>query len=57
MIIKQEFIPLLLIKEDADGMYYLYKLYFRDVDINGKIIETVTYAVDPYANSVSVNGE
>ena len=44
-------------KEDADGMYYLYKLYFRDVDINGKIIETVTYAVDPYANSVSVNGD
>lgn len=44
-------------KEDADGLYYLYKLYFRDVDGDGEIIENITYAVDPYANSVCVNGD
>lgn len=44
-------------KDDANGMYYLYKLYFKDVDINGEPCDKITYAVDPYATSVCVNGD
>lgn len=44
-------------KDIANNMYYLYKIYFKDIDVDGKIYERVTYAVDPYANSVSVNGD
>lgn len=44
-------------KTDANQMYYLYKLYFKDVDINGELCDKVTYAVDPYATSVCVNGD
>lgn len=44
-------------KDVATDMYYLYKIYFKDIDVNGEITEKVTYAVDPYANSVCVNGD
>ena len=44
-------------KDIANNMYYLYKIHFKDIDVDGKIYERVTYAVDPYANSVSVNGD
>lgn len=44
-------------KDSANAKYYLYKLYFKDIDVNGDITERITYAVDPYANSVCVNGD
>lgn len=43
-------------KESVEKKYYLYKLYFNDMDIYGKHQDTITYAVDPYARSVCVNG-
>ena len=39
-----------------EGKYYLYKLYFRDVNSDGEIIDKITYAVDPNAYAVGVNG-
>lgn len=44
-------------KEMIESKYYLYKLYFKDVDADGVIVDKITYAVDPYAISVSVNGD
>ncbi|VYT72376.1 type I pullulanase [Clostridium tertium] len=37
--------------------YYLYRLYFKDINKEGKEYSKITYAVDPYANAVSVNGD
>lgn len=44
-------------KNIANNKYYLYKLYFKEIDVNGEITEKITYAVDPYANSVCINGD
>ncbi len=43
-------------RNEYEKKYYMYKLYFRDVDPLGNEIEIVNYAVDPYANAVGVNG-
>lgn len=40
-----------------EGKYYLYKLYFRDINNDGEVIDKVNYAVDPYAFAVGVNGD
>ena len=39
--------------EDA---FYLYRLHFDDIDANGNVYTKVTYARDPYAIGLSVNG-
>lgn len=44
-------------KELFDGKYYLYRLYFDDLDNKGNQITKITYAVDPYAYAVGVNGK
>ena len=37
--------------------YYLYKLYFHELDQDGKPIIKATFAVDPYATSIGLNGD
>lgn len=44
-------------RKENECMFYLYKLYFKDIDRNGLEYIKVTYAVDPYAVSVGINGE
>lgn len=44
-------------KEDNENKYFLYRLYFRELDKDGNMIDKITYAVDPYATAVGVNGD
>ena len=44
-------------REINEGKYYLYKLYFRDVNNDGENIDKITYAVDPYTFAVGINGD
>lgn len=44
-------------RESNEGRYYLYKLHFRDINAYGEIIYKITYAVDPYAFAVGINGD
>lgn len=44
-------------KKENINKYYLYKLYFRDLDSKGEYFEKINYVVDPYAKSVGINGE
>lgn len=39
-----------------EDKFFLYRLYFKDLDNEGKFIDRITYAVDPYAQAVGVNG-
>ena len=43
-------------REGVENKFYLYRLYFNNIDHHGNPYIRVTYAVDPYAHSVSVNG-
>ena len=43
-------------RKNNEGKYYLYKLYFKDINNDGEIIDKITYAVDPYAFAVGING-
>lgn len=43
-------------KQDGINKYYLFKLYFKDLDSNGEYYEKINYVVDPYAKSVGING-
>ena len=43
-------------RRENENKFFLYRLYFRDIDSNGKIIDKITYAVDPYAQAVGING-
>lgn len=44
-------------RKENEGKYYLYRLYFNDLSKEGKHVNNITYAIDPYAVSVGVNGE
>lgn len=44
-------------REANENKYYLYRLSFNDLDRDLKPYIKITYAVDPYASSVSVNGQ
>ncbi|WP_368239450.1 type I pullulanase, partial [Clostridium tertium] len=44
-------------RKKNECVFYLYKLYFKDIDRNGLEYIKINYAVDPYAVSVGVNGE
>lgn len=44
-------------KSDSYKKYYLYRLYFKDLNLKGEEFIKVTYAVDPYATAVSINGD
>jgi pullulanase, type I len=43
-------------REDNEGKFYMFKTYFRELDINGHEYKKINYAIDPYAMAVSVNG-
>ena len=39
-----------------ENKYYLYRLYFDEINHFGAVVSKVTYAVDPYAVGVGLNG-
>ncbi|MBY0378692.1 MAG: type I pullulanase, partial [Gammaproteobacteria bacterium] len=39
-----------------EDKFYLYRLHFNDLDKNDRPTVTTTYAVDPYANGLGING-
>jgi len=43
-------------RNEFEGKYYLYRLYFDDLDPRGNKIITKTYAIDPYATGLGING-
>ncbi|WP_300380927.1 alpha-amylase family glycosyl hydrolase, partial [Clostridium sp.] len=44
-------------REDNENQYYLYRFYFKDINLYGNVIDKITYAIDPYAKSLGINGE
>lgn len=44
-------------RKQNECKFYLYRLYFKDIDRNGLEYIKINYAVDPYAVSVGINGE
>lgn len=42
---------------EFENKFYLYRLYFDDIDQNGNFYVRITHAVDPYAFAVGVNGD
>ncbi|WP_300262479.1 type I pullulanase [Clostridium sp.] len=44
-------------RKENEGKYYLYRLYFNELSVERKHVNKITYAVDPYAVAVGVNGE
>ena len=46
----------LITKAENENKYYMYRLYFKDRNTNGDIVDRITYAVDPYAYAVCANG-
>lgn len=43
-------------RHQFENFFYLYRLHFNDLDRNNQAIMNTTYAVDPYAGSLAVNG-
>ncbi|QLE78408.1 type I pullulanase [Francisella sp. Scap27] len=46
-----------LTREQCENKYYLFKLYFDELDANGDKYTKTTYARDPYAYGLSINGQ
>ena len=46
-----------LAKEILENYFYLYKLHFDELNAQGEIYTKTTYAVDPYAVGLGVNGD
>ncbi|WP_150467062.1 type I pullulanase [Francisella sp. SYW-9] len=44
-------------RNNYENKYYLYKLYFDDLDPRGDIYTKITYAVDPYTCGLGINGD
>lgn len=44
-------------REKNESKFYLYRIYFKDLDRSGLEYLRISYAVDPYAFSVGINGE
>lgn len=42
---------------EFQNKYYLYRLHFDDLDNHGRHTIKTTYAVDPYANGIGLNGD
>lgn len=42
-------------RQEFSNKFYLYRLYFDDLDKSGKLYTKITYAVDPYAYGLSIN--
>lgn len=45
-----------IIERKLEHFFYLYKLHFHEIDQNGKQCTKVTFAVDPYATAIGLNG-
>ncbi|BCL52188.1 type I pullulanase [Francisella tularensis subsp. holarctica FSC022] len=43
-------------RKNYENKYYIYRLYFEDLDNKGQRCIKTTYAVDPYAYGVGING-
>ena len=43
-------------RKENEGKFYMFKTFFRELDINGYEFKKSYYAVDPYALAVGVNG-
>ncbi|WP_244834996.1 type I pullulanase [Clostridium sp. BJN0001] len=39
-----------------ENKYYMFRLYFKDRNVDGELTDKITYAVDPYAYGVGING-
>lgn len=48
---------IILNKIDIYKKYYLYRMYFREINIDGLLEIKTKLVIDPYANVVSLNGE
>lgn len=48
---------IILNRAHFEHKFYLYQLYFDDIDQNGQFYVKITQAVDPYANSLGINGD
>lgn len=46
-----------IFRNSNEEKYYLYRLYFNELDDNGKAYNKITYAVDPYVEAVGLNGK
>lgn len=46
-----------IIRNEFVNKYFLYRLYFDSIDRNGRPYTKVTYAVDPYAYGIGLNGD
>ena len=44
-------------RKENENKYYLYRLYFNELNKNLEAINKVTYAIDPYAVAVGINGD
>ncbi|WP_278683894.1 type I pullulanase [Paraclostridium bifermentans] len=44
-------------KLTSKNKYYLYRLYFKDIDKNNVVTTLLNYAIDPYAIAACVNGD
>ncbi len=44
-------------KDSFNNKYYLYKLYFKERNEEGNIVDRITYAVDPYAVAAGMSGD
>ncbi|MED7787619.1 type I pullulanase [Francisella sp. 19X1-34] len=44
-------------RNSYENKYYLYRLYFDDLDPRGNVYTRVTYAVDPYSCGLGINGD
>lgn len=44
-------------RQQCENMYYLFKLYFNELDANGNKYIKTTYARDPYTYGLSINGK
>lgn len=48
---------LTMFRKHHENKYYLYRLYFNEIDRDGEQYTKITYAVDPYATVIGLNGD
>ena len=46
-----------IFRNTNEEKYYLYRLYFNEIDEKNKVYTKITYAVDPYVEAVGLNGK
>lgn len=48
---------LTMFRKHHENKYYLYRLYFNEIDRDGEQYTKITYALDPYATVIGLNGD